>query len=104
MDSQAGTPKQRPEIREGDWCSPTGSPDRLIRIADIQIGEDLLPNIRLQEYRRADCGTLHLSEQEDSPAETTAGAPIRDYQHTYRREFGWCETCGEYGYFDKGPT
>ena len=96
MGNQPDISQEKPEIREGDWCSVVGAQDRLIRIAGLRIEDDLTPNLRTQEYRRAPCKTLHLKEQENSPD----SPPLRHYQQTYKRELGWCDICGEYGYFD----
>ena len=90
--------EERP-IREGNWRSAIGADDQLFKIGLVEIREDLSVRIETEEYRRAPCGTRHLKKQDDRPP----GVRVRPHQPTYKRELGWCDTCGEYGYFDKTP-
>ena len=86
-------------IREGDWRSAIGMDDQLFRIKLVEVRPDLSMRIETEEYHQAPCGTRHLKNQAQASPETR----VRPHQPAYRRELGWCEICGEYGYFDKSP-
>ena len=90
-------PEEEQPIREGDWRLETQEEARLFRIAMLHATAHLEAKIEVREYSPAPCRTLHLKEQDQNRQELSTSPT----EPTYRRELGWCDSCKEYGYFNR---